>query len=307
MNLSFLIQPFAWLLNQLFHLTGNFGLSIIGFTVLVRLLMLPLTLPALHSQRKMRELQPKLKELQKRHKGDKTALAKAQMDLYKEHNFNPLGGCIPSLIQFVPLLIIYEVLRTFIANGNNGVGSTVFLGFDLVVKDRTFILPLVAGASQFILSLMMSPGAKTPDVIPDQSKDKKIQELNKKEEGQQDMAEAMQKQMLFMAPVMTGIFALNFPSGLSLYWIASTVISIIQQYFITGPGGLVDIAKYIPFIKAGKTTPKQAKEDLSILAKALAEQSKEVKQIVAGKANKTQAHSKKHAVHQPKPSKRKKQ
>jgi YidC/Oxa1 family membrane protein insertase len=273
MNLQFLITPFAWALGQLFHVTGNFGWSIILFTVLIRVIILPLTLPALKSQRKMRELQPKLKELQKRHKGDKDALAKAQMALYKEHNFNPLGGCLPSLLQFVPLIIIYNVLQKFIHDGNTGaLTGTLFLGIDMVQKDKTFILPILAAASQLILSLMIAPATKKPDVIPDASKDKQVQDLNKKEDEQQDMAEAMQKQMLFMAPVMTGIFAVNFPAGLALYWIASTVVSIVQQYFITGWGGLIDVLNYLPFKTKQKVSTTPA-DNLQALAKALSEQS----------------------------------
>lgn len=286
MNWQFLIQPFAWLLNLLFQLTGNFGWSIIGFTILVRLLLLPLTIPTLRSQRKMRELQPKLRELQKKHKDDKNALLKAQMDLYKEHNFNPMGGCLPSLVQLVPLIIIYEVLRKFIENGVGSTLGVVFLGFNLTVKDGTYLLPIAAAASQFVLSLMMSP-ASTTNAIPDKSTDKKIQKLNEKEENQQDMAESMQKQMLFMAPVMTGLFAINFPAGLSLYWIASTVISIIQQWIITGPGGLADIGKYLPFLKTNTVTPAKT-EDLSVLAKALAEQSQIIKNTMVNKPKKAQ-------------------
>lgn len=221
----------------------------------------------------MRELQPKLKELQKRHKGDKDALAKAQMALYKEHNFNPLGGCLPSLLQFVPLIIIYNVLQKFIHDGNTGaLTGTLFLGIDMVQKDKTFILPILAAASQLILSLMIAPATKKPDVIPDASKDKQVQDLNKKEDEQQDMAEAMQKQMLFMAPVMTGIFAVNFPAGLALYWIASTVVSIVQQYFITGWGGLIDVLNYLPFKTKQKVSTTPA-DNLQALAKALSEQS----------------------------------
>ena len=90
---------------------------------------------------------------------------------------------------------------------------------------------------------MILPGGETPDVIPNDAKTKKLKEENKKEEDAAEMAAAMQKQMLFIMPVMTAFIAIRFPSGLALYWVASTVFSIVQQYFTTGWGGVTLYAK----------------------------------------------------------------
>jgi hypothetical protein len=85
---------------------------------------------------------------------------------------------------------------------------------------------------------MLAPGAEIPDVVPNNSKLKKIKDANEKEEDTAEMAQTMQRQMMFIMPVMTGFIALKFPSGLALYWVASTIFSVVQQYFVSGPGGL---------------------------------------------------------------------
>jgi len=85
---------------------------------------------------------------------------------------------------------------------------------------------------------MISPGAEVRDIVPNKSKLKKVQEANKKEENTAEMAATMQQQMLFIMPIMMGVIAASFPSGLALYWVISTVTSIIQQYYVSGWGGI---------------------------------------------------------------------
>lgn len=235
---------FSEILNNflvfLISTTGSLGFSIIIFTFLIRSALLPLTLPSLKSGSKMRDLQPKIKELQKKHGKDKQALQKAQMDLYKKYNINPLAGCIPQLAQLGVLIILYRVLINFL-NTPEINGITIdpnFLWLNLSVPDSKFILPLLAAGTQFILSIMIAPGAETRDIIPNKSKSKKIQVENKKEENTADMAQSMQQQMMFLMPIMTGFIALRFPSGLALYWVATTIFSIGQQFYVSGPGGL---------------------------------------------------------------------
>jgi len=109
---------------------------------------------------------------------------------------------------------------------------------DLSPSKRKFVLPVLAAGTQFILSLMLAPGAEVRDIVPNDSKLKKVKEENEKEEDTAEMAQSMQRQMMFIMPIMTGFIALKFPSGLALYWVASTVFSVVQQYFVSGPGGL---------------------------------------------------------------------
>lgn len=221
--------------------TGSLGYSIILFTFLIRSALVPITLPSLRSGEKMKKLQPEIKDLQKKHGKDKQALQKAQMELYKKYNINPLAGCIPQLAQLGVLIVLYSVLINFLNSPiiNGTAIDPTFLWLDLSVPDSKYILPVLAALTQLVLSLMIAPGSETPDIVPNASKNKKIQKENKKEEGVADMAQSMQQQMLYLMPIMTGFIALSFPSGLALYWVATTVFSIGQQFYISGPGGLV--------------------------------------------------------------------
>lgn len=235
-----ILQALLFLQQTVFqHGAGSFGLAIIALTVVIRAALIPFTLPALNSQKAMRSLQPKLKELKVKYGDDRTKFAEAQMALYKEYKINPFAGCLPYLLQFVIVLALYRVIQNFLTHGGQETLEAVtFLGFNLTQKDGTFILPVIAGATQFVLALLMAPGANRLDVVPENSTSPVIKALNKEESSQEDMASMMQKQMMFVMPVMTGVFAASFPSGIALYWIASNLVSIVQQVFVTGWGGL---------------------------------------------------------------------
>lgn len=247
--LSFIFNPLKdftlQMLFQLYQITGNLGLAIIILTILIRLLLAPLSLGSLKSQKKIQELKPEIDKLKKKHGKDKAAFQAAQMELYKRYNINPLAGCLPYLVQIVLLILLYQVLSKFIGQTEmNGVMiNPSFLWLNLSKPDHLYILPVLAGLTQFVLSLMIAPGAETPDIVPNNSKKKEVQKANEKEEDFADMAASMQKQMLFMMPLMTGFIALRFPSGLALYWVITTVFSAVQQYFISGAGGIVSYWK----------------------------------------------------------------
>lgn len=240
--MGIITEGFQQLLMFLVNTTGSLGLAIIVFTFLIRSALLPLTLPSLRSTKKMQELQPELKKLQKLHGKDRQSLQKAQLELYKKYNVNPLAGCLPQLFQLGVLIFLYQALIGFI-NENGGIIDMNFFWLDLSIPDTKYILPILAVVTQLFLSLMIAPGAETPDLVPNKSKSKKIQKANEKEEDTADMARSMQQQMLFIMPIMTGFIALQFPSGLALYWVITTVFSIGQQWYISGPGGLFTYAK----------------------------------------------------------------
>ena len=190
-------------------------------------------MPSLKTAKKMQDLKPHLDKLKEKHGSDKQKLAQAQMDLYKEHGVNPMAGCLPQILQIVVLIAMYNVFMNFINNGKID-GQAINMGFlwlDLAKKDPYYILPVVAGLSQLMLSLMMSPVTNTSAVA-------KVEDKKK----EQDATESMQKQMLFMMPLMTVVISLNFPSGLALYWVATTVFSIAQQYKVSKWGGLLNLA-----------------------------------------------------------------
>lgn len=213
---------------------GNLGLSIIAITLITKIILLPLVVPSLRSAKKMQDLKPELDRLKSKHT-DKAALQQAQVALYKERGINPAAGCLPQIFQIIILISLYQVFMYFLKQSS--VGGTVlnpyFLYLDLTKPDRTYIMPILAGVSQLVFSLMMQSGIESHVHNP-KKKDEK-----KKEENSLEMASSMQKQMIYMMPLMTVIISLNFQSGLVLYWVISTVFSLVQQYFFSGWGGLI--------------------------------------------------------------------
>lgn len=239
--LDILMERFFEILIFLDQVTGSLGLAIILFTFLLRSLMLPLTLPSLRARKKMQDLQPELKKLKKKHKNDKKSFQVAQMAMYKKYNVNPLSGCLPQIIQIAIIFFLYRAMIDFfgMTQANTIAVDPLFLWMNLGETDSTYILPVLAGVSQLVLSLMIAPGGEKPDVVPNQSKSKKIKKDNEKEEDMAEMAASMQKQMIFLMPVMTGYITTRFPSGLALYWVVTNIFSIGQQMVVSGPGGLV--------------------------------------------------------------------
>ena len=233
-------QAFIIILASIYNLVGDFGLTIITFTILIRSMLIPFTLPSLKARKKMEEIQPKLKKLNKKHKGNKQALQKAQMELYKKYNVNPLAGCLPQVVQIIILIGLYQTLKGVLGNGMlDGVEvNSQFLWLNLTQPDPKYILPVSAGLVQLLLSLMIAPGAEVPDLVENTAKSKKVQKKNEQEEDTAEMAKAMQQQMMFIMPIMTTFIALKFPAGLALYWVTTNVFSIVQQYFVSGLGGL---------------------------------------------------------------------
>lgn len=238
--MTWFIHQFSFILAALNGWTGSLGWAIILFTLAIRLILLPATLPSIKAQKKMQDLKPELDLLKKKFKDDKTGFQKAQLDLYKKYNINPLAGCLPQLAQFGVLIILYQTFLSLLKQPEfSGIPLHFHFGWlDLSKPDGLYILPILAAVSQLILSVMLMPVTEIKDVVPNKSKNLKIQAKNKQEEDTAGMAATMQQQMLFMMPIMTGVFAIKFPAGLSLYWVITTVFSIIQQQMISGPGGL---------------------------------------------------------------------
>lgn len=209
------------LLNVLVYLYGlaaqDLGLAIVVMTVLIRLASLPLSLRTLRSQRDMAALAPELETLKARHKGDQAAQGQAMMELYKKHRVNPLGGCLPLLIQIPVLFALYRVflnvfkpesltaLYSFVPDP--GTIQTVTLGI-LDLGKRSVILALAAGAAQFVHAWYARPDAQV---------------------GQAAM---LSKQMLYFFPVMIIVVSWNLPAGLALYWVVSTLMSLGEQWYI---------------------------------------------------------------------------
>ncbi len=209
----------------------------------------------LRSTKKMADLKPHLDKLKEKHKGDNQKMSQAQMALYKEHGINPAAGCLPALIQMPVFIALYQVIFAFFdfKSGLSRINeltysfmpdlqkmpSPQFLGVDLSRKPSDFgqygwvllLIPVITAGLQFVQSKMMvpSPVKKYPSDSPKEGKEKEIKG---------DMASAMQSQMLYLMPLMIGFFSWQFPVGLALYWNTFTIFGIIQQYKVTGLGGL---------------------------------------------------------------------
>lgn len=257
-----LLQPLTNVLMLLYRLFfNNMGLAIIGLTFLIRFALVSFTSKQLEAAQAMKKLAPELEKLKKKYKDDKQKLAQAQLELYKKHGVNPASGCLPTIIQFVILIALFQVLNQVLqGNGEvvvktneilysflklpaDTVINTRFLYLD-ITKPDTFILSkpinifffklselpglflLAAAGVQFLSSRMMM--VKTPKLVKPEVKDKKETE---------DMAQMMQSQMLYLAPVMTLVIGFRFASGLVLYWLTFSVFMIIQQIIIKKKSG----------------------------------------------------------------------
>jgi YidC/Oxa1 family membrane protein insertase len=258
---QFLYQPLLNVLILFYDLLGDFGLSIILLTIVVRLVLYPVAKKTMEHQKKLRKIQPKLKELQKKHKDDKEKLTQEMMALYKEHEFNPASGCLPLVVQFIILIALYRVFISGIhLDVNQLYGwvpkptnfSTTFLGlFDLGQKAAELnlgklfkldpsgfvltnwgglMLALMAGAAQFVQTKMtVAIQAKKKAAEPPKPEEEKEK---KDESAMPDMSEMMNKQMLYFFPLLTVYIGLSFPAGLALYWTTSTLLLIAQQWLL---------------------------------------------------------------------------
>lgn len=201
----------------------DFGLAIIILTAVIRLILYPLSVKSLNSQRVLQKLQPKLQEIQKKHKNDKEKQAKETLELYKKEKVNPFSGLFLALIQLPILIALYNVFWRGLKSGElNNLYSFVlnpvninpsFLNLVDLSKPN-LIFAFLAGIVQFFQTKMLMPVS------------------NKGEAKENMMASIMQKQMTYFFPVITVIILFNLPSALGLYWIASGLFSIAQQYFI---------------------------------------------------------------------------
>ncbi len=200
---TFIAKPIFAGLNALYNVTGNWGWAIVILTMIIRIILFPLTFKGMMSMGKMKDLAPKLKEIQTKYKGDPQKLNIHMMDLYKKHGVNPLGGCLPMLLQIPIFFAIYRVLL----NAIELKGAEWMLWIhDLSVMDPYYVLPILMGLSMFIQQKI------TPTTFTDE----------------------LQKQIFTYLPVVFTFFFITFPAGLTLYWFINNIFSIGQQYTING-------------------------------------------------------------------------
>jgi len=221
-------QPLYNILIFLYNVVPghDFGVSIIIITAIIRLVLWPLSNKSIQGQKSMQGLQPKIKALKEQYKGDKQKLAQATMELYKQEKVSPFSSCLPLLIQLPFLIGFYwvlsaglksqnmEVLYPFVQNP--GAIKTVSFGF-LELSRANWILAVFAGAAQYWQAKMLP--TQKPVIKSDGSKD-------------EDMMATMNKQMIYMMPVMTVIIGGTLPAGLTLYWLVTTLLTGLQQMIV---------------------------------------------------------------------------
>lgn len=232
-----------------YNWTGSAGLAIILFTIVARVFILPLTLKSLQSSRKMQELQPQVREIQRKYGKDPQKLNEETMKLYREYKVNPVGGCLPMLFQLPIFLGVYQAVINLtresiphhaarpiieaLSNAGVNVGTTLasldqgrltggFLWLpNLGTPDPWYILPVLSVIGQLIVQLMAMPRVQDPQ------------------------QKAMTQSMLVL-PIVFGYIGFTFPSGAVLYWVVGSILSMIQQYVISGWGSLANYLKFLP-------------------------------------------------------------
>lgn len=199
--LWFIAQPIFWLLQHIHSLLGNWGWSIIVLTMLIKGLFFPLSAASYRSMARMRAVSPKLAALKERFGDDRQKMSQAMMELYKKEKINPLGGCLPILVQMPVFLALYWVLLESVEMRQ---APWMLWITDLSIKDPFFILPIIMGATMFIQQ-RLNPTPPDP----------------------------MQAKVMKMMPIIFTFFFLWFPAGLVLYWVVNNCLSISQQWYIT--------------------------------------------------------------------------
>lgn len=233
-------QPVYNALVALYNLLGDFGVALVALTILVKLVMLPLSRKQIQSQKEMMDVQPKLKELQKKYKNDKEKLSRETLALYKKHHINPAAGCLPLIVQMTLLITLYRVIMNSSYNHTIAVDPNhlyAFVSFPQTIDplflnvmrlaEPSIVLAVITAAAQFYQMKMMQPKVSSTDTTAKNAKGTK----NNGAEDLPDFASILQKQMLFIVPIMTLFIGMKFPSGLTLYWFASTVFMIAQQWW----------------------------------------------------------------------------
>ena len=260
---TLLVHPLITMLVLVYGWFRDFGIAIVAVTVGIRLLLYPLFVAQIRSQRVMQEIGPAMNEIRAKYGKDRQKVTEEQMKLYKERGYNPASGCLPLIAQMPILFAMYAAfLQAPDLTGDSLRGilwgfvpNPVPLGekLDLTANwlpwitgglgqpDPWFILPVLAGATQLVSSVMAMPYGQKASTDP-QAK--------------------MMQSMAYYFPLITVVIAWGLPAGLAVYWVATTVFQIGQQYVVTGWGQL---AKWLPFLRA---IPTPADKTLASLQQA---------------------------------------
>lgn len=235
----------------------SWGWAIIVLTILLKLVTLPLTRKQLQSTKATQDLQPKLAELQAKYGKDRQKLADEQMKLYKEAGVNPMGGCLPLLIQMPILFGLYQALYILASPSMNQLAGARFFWIpDLSFPNQTVGTKWIgqymqAGEWALLIAYFSLPILMLATSLLMQKMSQPPKSASKAGAGQGEMQTQMMGSMMMFMPLMFGYITLGLPSGLTLYWTTSNILSMVQQYFVAGWGGLVD---WLPMLKPKPAT-----------------------------------------------------
>lgn len=197
---SIIARPILWLLKQIHAVVGNWGWAIVLLTIITRIPFIPIVNKGQRSMKKLQTIQPKMAEIRQKYKKDPQRIQRETMELYKKYKVNPMGGCLPILLQIPVFFALYKVLA--VAIELRGAPFALWIT-DLSMKDPYYVLPIVMGVTM-LLQQKMTPSGGDP---------------------------RQQKMMMFMPIIFTALF-INFASGLVLYWLVNNLLSIAQQVYV---------------------------------------------------------------------------
>lgn len=198
-----IVGYFSDVIDYLAHVVHDYGIAILIFTLIVRIIIFPLMYKQLKHSKLMQEMQPEMTKIREKHKSDPQKMNQEMMKLFQEKGTNPLSGCFPIVIQMPILLALYQSIMY-----NKHIKEATFLGLLQLGTPEHFILPLLAALTTYVQTKMTMMNPKDPQ----------------------------QKMMLYIMPAMIFFFAFSFPAALSLYWVFGNVLTIIQYYFLKKPG-----------------------------------------------------------------------
>jgi YidC/Oxa1 family membrane protein insertase len=207
-----LVDGVKEILKFLYELTvtmgiPSYGLAILFLTILIKLLLYPLSQKQMKSMKRMQEIQPKIKEIQEKYKKNPEKANRAIMELYQQHKINPLAGCLPLLIQMPVLIALFQALQQF---QYADLGSSFFWIPHLKNPDPYFIVPVLVGCATYLQSKLS---------------------MAKSDQDNPQLA-ATKPMMLYFMPIFIGFMSVKFPAGLGLYWIFFSVLGLLQQVLV---------------------------------------------------------------------------
>ena len=212
--MTILYELFGSVLYYIYNFLGDYGIAIILFSLIAKLILLPINIKQTKSMQATNKVQPEIQKIQKKYKDNPEKLNEETMKLYREHNINPVGGCLPLLIQFPIIIGLYRVLQQpqIYVFGSQEAYDAIDKAFlwlpSLGQPDPLHILPILAAVTTYLyMSTSQTPGGN-------------------------EQAQQMNQSMKIMSPLLIGFMAWTFPSGLALYWVIQNIFTFVQQIFM---------------------------------------------------------------------------